>query len=98
MAIKWSAVKVSQAMDEAEAQLDLAKSFLDEALAKVQGVRSLPNLADYVEQRLSRLHYSIKEGFERMKTGVESVRNSIPEGAIEAEKKATRHGTKQPLI
>ena len=34
MAIKWSAVKVSEAMDEVEAQISLADQFFAEAKAK----------------------------------------------------------------
>ena len=36
MPIKWSAVKVSEAMDDVERQINLAESFLAEAKAKAE--------------------------------------------------------------
>ena len=83
MAIKWSAVKVSEAMDMVELQLSCAQPFIDQALATVQEARRIPNLAGYMDDRLGRVEYDIREKFNRIKAGVESVRNAIPEGAIE---------------
>ena len=44
MAIKWSAVKVSEAMDDVEAQISLAEQFFAEATKKANEARSIPNL------------------------------------------------------
>jgi len=98
MPIKWSAVRVSQAMDEVEAQLSLAQSFIDEALIKVQEARRIPNLASYIDQRLARLELDIKDRFGCLKAGVDNIRAAIPEGAIEAEHESGKHGTTQSLI
>jgi len=98
MPIKWSAVRVSEAMDEVELQLTCAQPFIDQALAKVQEARRIPNLAGYMDDRLARVEWDIKEKFGRIKVGVESVRKSIPEGAIEEEREAGKHGTTQSLI
>ena len=98
MPIKWSAVKVSEAMDKVELQLVAAQPFIDQALAVVQEARRIPHLAGYMDDRLARVECDIKEKFNRIKVGVESVRNSIPEGAIEAEREAGKHGTTQSLI
>ena len=98
MAIKWSAVKVSEAMDEMELQLACAQPFIDQALAKVQEARRIPNLAGYMDDRLARVEWDIKEKFNRIKGGIESVRKSIPQGAIEEEREAGKHGTTQSLI
>ncbi len=98
MPIKWSAVKVSEAMDEVELQLSCVQPFIDEALAKVQKARRIPNLASYMDDRLARVEWDIKEKFNRIKAGVESVRKSIPEGAIEAERERMKHGNQQSLI
>jgi hypothetical protein len=98
MPIKWSAAKVSKAMDEVELQLSCAQPFIDQALAIVQEARRIPNLAGYMDDRLARVEWDIKEKFNRIKAGVESVRKSIPEGAIEAEREAGKHGTTQSLI
>jgi len=59
VAIKWSAIKVSEAMDDVELQLSCAQPFIDQALAKVQEVRRIPNLAGYMDDRLARVEWGI---------------------------------------
>ena len=85
MPIKWSAVRVSEAMDKVELQLTCAQPFIDQALATVQEARRIPNLAGYMDESLARVEWDIKEKFNRIKVGIESVRKSVPEGAIEEE-------------
>ena len=97
MPIKWSAVKVSEAMDEVEQQLNLAASFLAEAEEKARVATRIPDLPDYMNQRLGRLIFTIERS-EDMKAAIESVRKDIPDGAIEAERERTKHGSQQGLI
>ena len=98
MPIKWSALKVSEAMDEAELQLTCAQPFIDQVLATVQEARRIPNLAGYMGDRLARVEYDIKEKFNRIKASIEAVRKAIPEGAIEAEHERLKNGSQQSLI
>ena len=98
MAIKWSAVKVSEAMDMVELQLSCAQPFIDQALVVVQEARRIPNLAGYMDDRLARVEWDIKEKFNRSKVGIEAVRKAIPEGAIEEERKSLKQGSQQSLI
>ena len=98
MPIRWSAVKVNEAMDAVEAQLNLAQTFIDPALAIVHEARKIPNLAGYMDGRLARVEWDIKEKFNRIKAGINAVRQAIPEGAIQAELKAGKHGAQQSLI
>ena len=97
MPIRWSAVKVSEAMDEVEAQVRLAESFFAEALAKAKEARKIPNLAGYMDDRLIGLISEI-ERLDRVKGRIQSVRKAIPEGAIEAEQESLRYGSQQSLI
>ncbi len=97
MPIKWSAVKVNEAMDEVERQINLAESFLAEARVKAEAARAIADLPQYVDQRLIRLTYDI-ERIDNVKSSIEAVRQSIPDGAIEAEKEHTRNGSQQSLI
>ena len=97
MPIKWSAVKVSEAMDEVLQQLDLAESFLAEAEEKARKATRIPDLPDYMDQRLGRLIFTIKRR-EDMKAAIESVRKDIPEGAIEAERERTKHGSQESML
>ena len=98
MPIKWSALRVKEAMDEVELQLTCAQPFLDQAVAKVQEARRIPNLAGYMDDRLARVEFDIRERLNRIKGGIQSVRKAIPEGAIETERESTKHGSQQWLI
>lgn len=97
MPIKWSAVKVSEAMDEVEKQARLAEVFLTEAKAKAEAARKIDNLPEYVGQRLVRLIGDI-ERIDKVKDSIEAVRKDIPDGAIEAEREAGRHGSTASLM
>ena len=97
MPIKWSAVKVSEAMDEVENQLSLADAFVTEAKTKAEQARSIPNLPQYLDQRLIRLICDI-ERIDRIRDAVTSVRSAIPDGAIEAERARAKNGSQQSLI
>lgn len=97
MAIKWSAVKVSEAMDDVECQVTLAEDFIAEAKAKAEEARKIANLPQYMEQHLKTL-LSQLERIDRVKLAIESVRKDIPDGAIEAERERAKHGSQQSLI
>ncbi len=97
MAIKWSAVKVSEAMDEVEAQVLLADAFIAETKIKAEAAKKIPNLPQYMEQRLNRLLGDI-ERIDRIKGSIVAVREAIPDGAIEAERESARHGSTQSLM
>jgi hypothetical protein len=97
MPIKWSAVKVSEAMDEVERQIDLAEAFLSEAKAKAEAARKITSLPQYVEQRLNRLIGDI-ERIDGVRSDIDAVRKSIPDGAIEAEQERLKKGSQRPLI
>ena len=97
MPIKWSAVKVSEAMDDVERQINLAESFLTEAKSKAEVARAIADLPQYIDQCLIRLTCDI-ERIGNVRSAIEAVRQSIPDGAIEAEQEHTRNGSQQPLI
>ena len=97
MPIKWSAVKVDEAMDEVERQINLAEAFLSEAKEKAETARGIADLPQYVDQRLVRLICDI-ERIDYVRSTIEAVRKSIPDGAIEAERERLKHGNQQSLI
>ena len=97
MPIKWSAIKVSEAMDDIQRQINLAESFLAEARVKAEAARAIADLPQYVDQRLIRLTCDI-ERIDNVKSSIEAVRQSIPDGAIEAEQKHIKNGSQQSLI
>jgi len=97
MPIKWSAIKVSEAMDEVEQQVLLADQFIAEAKAKAEAAKRISNLPQYMEQRLNRLIDQL-ERMEYIKGAITSIRKDIPDGAIKAERESARHGSTQSLI
>ena len=97
MPIKWSAIRVSEAMDKAEHQINLAESFLSEAKVKAQEARKIANLPLYVDQRLVRLICDI-ERMDDVRSAIEAVRKSIPDGAMETEREHIKNGSQQSLI
>jgi len=97
MPIKWRAVRVSEAMDQVESQVNLADQFIAEAKVKAEEAKKIANLPQYMEQRFNRLIDQL-ERMDNIKGVIKAVREDIPDGAIEEEQKSTRHGTTQSLI
>jgi len=97
MPIKWSAVKVDEAMDEVEYQINLAEAFLNEAKAKAGTARAIANLPQYIDQRLIHPICDI-ERIDNVRSSMEAVRKSILNGAIEAEQEYIKNGSQQSLI
>jgi len=84
-------------MDEVEAQVILADQFITEAKAKAEEAKKIPNLPQYMEQRLNRLIDQLGR-MVYIKGAIEAIRNDIPDGAIEAERKQVKYGSQQSLV
>ena len=98
MPIRWSAVEVSEALDQVEQQLALAESFLADAQAKANKATGIRNLPGYLFERFSRLAEMIRESRSRPRNAVRMARESIPEGAIAADIEARKNrGQQQEL-
>ena len=97
MPIKWSAIKVSQACDEVEAQISLADQFFTEARKKANEARSIPNLPQYMDYRLIGLVEDINR-IGRIKDRIKSIREQIPTLAIEAEQAQGKYGNQQSMV
>ena len=97
MPIRWSAVKVSQACDDVEAQLTLADQFFTEARKKANEARSIPNLPQYMDYRLIGLVEDINR-IGRIKDRIKSIREQIPTEAVEAEQARGKYGNQQSLV
>lgn len=87
MPIKWSALAVTEAMDEIQELLNQAEPFLAEAQAKAGKATGISNLPQYMSQRVHRLIYTI-EARDRIKDCISGVLNCIPQDAIEADRQA----------
>ncbi len=82
MAIKWSANKVSEALDEVEKQINLAESFLEEAQTKAKEAGRIPNLPEYMGHRIGQIVGQLRR-MDNVKSAIESARDAIPKGEIE---------------
>ena len=97
MPIKWSAVKVSEAMDEVEKQVSLAEVFFAEARAKASVALNITDLPGYMEGRIRRLIGDI-DRIDYVKDAIKAVRNTIPDGAIEVEHERLKSGRQLSIV
>jgi len=97
MPIKWRAVKVSEAMDMAEEFVKEADLPLEQAKIVATEARKIANLPEYMHDRFVRLITQL-ERIDNDKDAITSVRQAIPDGAIEAERERTRYGSMPSLM
>jgi len=95
--IKWSALRVSEAMDMVEGYIDQAAEPLDQAKIVASEARNIANLPQYLDQHLVRLIIDI-ERIDYIRASINAVRNDLPDGAVEAEKKSESHGRQPALV
>jgi len=106
MPIKWSALKVSEAMEMVEGYIDQAVEPLEQARIVAQEARNIPNLPQYVDQHLVRIIGEIDRAIGgsqwepdgRLKAGIQSVRDSLPDGAVDEERKRLERGSQLALV
>ena len=96
MPIKWSALRVNEAMDMVEEFVDQAAEPLEQAKIVANEARNIVNLPQYLDQRLVRLIIDI-ERIDSIKDSINAVRRDLPDEAIESEKKSASHG-RQPVL
>jgi len=97
MPIKWSALRVSEAMDMVEEFVDQTAEPLEQAKIVANEARNIPNLPQYLDQRLVRLVIDI-ERIDYIRTSINAVRNDLTNGAVEAEKKSESYGRQPALV
>jgi len=106
MPVRWSALKVSEAMEMVEEQVNLAIPYLEQARIIAREARNIPNLPQYVDDVIGRVLLEIEraiggsqsEPIGRLRAVIESVRKSIPHKALEAEEAKQGQGKQQALI
>ena len=97
MPIKWSTVKVGEAMDMADEFIKEADLPLFQAKLVATEARKIANLPQYMDDRLIGLLAQI-DRIDNVKDAIKAVRKSIPDGAIEAEQESLKYGSQQGLI
>ncbi len=106
MPVKWSALMVNEAMDMVEEYVNQAVEPLEQARIVASEARNIAHLPQYVDQYLVRIIGEIDrviggsqwEPVGRLKAGIQSVRESLPAGAIEDEKKRLESGSQLSLV
>ena len=106
MPIKWSALKVNEAMDMVEEFVDQVVEPLEQTRIVASEARNIPNLPQYVDQYLVRIIGEVDraiggsqwEPVGRLKAGIQSVRESLPDGAVDEEKKRLENGSQLSLV
>jgi hypothetical protein len=104
MPIRWSAVKVVEAMEKVKIQADQVIEPLKLAKVAIEQARKIDHLPEYMKQHLSGLEGEI----ERVTGGsiypgnihraIKRVLDDIPEDAIDREQMRTKDGRQQTLI
>ena len=102
---KWSALRVIEATDMIEKHINAAVEPLECAREVAKAALEIPQLPQYVEQRINGLLGEIdraiggshSEPVGRLKARLQSIRDSVPEDTLEAEKKSAEYG-KQPSL
>ena len=106
MPVKWSALKVNDAMDMVEEYVNQVVEPLEQARIVASEARNIPNLPQYVDQHLLRIIGEIDraiggsqwEPIGRLKAGIQSVRESLPDGAVDEERKRLESGSQLSLV
>ena len=93
--IRWSAPKVSEAMDIVEGYVNQAAEPLEQARIVAKEARNIAKLPQYVDERLFRIIWEIERaigggefGPGRIAAGIKAVRDAIPEGALKRDRPA----------
>lgn len=98
MPIRWSAVKVSQDVDEVEQLLNSITPTLWRIREKATEIRAIAHLPGYIDQPTSTMAWKVENFKDYMKRYIERIRKLIPEDALEDERKAREYGNQQSLI
>jgi len=104
--IRWSASKVSEAADMLEEFVNQAVEPLEQARIVAKEALNIPNLPQYVDQHFRGLRGEIDraiggsewEPVGRLRARIQSIRDSLPQKAIEAEQAKAKSGNQQSLI
>jgi len=97
MPIKWSALKVSEATDMVEEFINEATEPLEQAKVVATEARKIDGIPQYVDERLIRLISDI-ERIDYVRNAIKAVRESLPDGAIDEERKRIENGSQLSLV
>ena len=108
MPIKWSGLKIIEAMEMAEEFINQAIEPMEQALLVAEEAARIPNLPDYMKDRINRLIDELKRATggtmygqqmqSKLLASVGAIRDAIPKEAVEKEMTREKAGMQQMLI
>jgi hypothetical protein len=98
MPIKWSAVAVSDKVDEMEKLYNSITPTLWQVLEKAEELRRIPNLPGYIDQPAHSLVLKIQNFNHSMKSSCQCIRDRVPPDALKEQRKVLEYGSVQPLM
>ncbi len=98
MPIKWSAVRVSDNVDEIEELMNSIRPTLWRIREKAEELRRIPNLPGYIDQPAATMTFKVDNFNDYMRGYVERIRNLIPTDTLKKEQKTQEYGSQQSLV
>lgn len=98
MPVKWSPLKVSQAVDIIEEHVNNASTPFDLAREEARKALLIPQLPQWMELELRSLATSIEWAVQRVRSDIARVRRDLPQDQLAKEKNMKELGETQPLI
>ena len=98
MPVKWSPLRVSQAMDLVEEHLNKVKAPLELAAEEVEKARKIPNLPQYIDVELISLACKIEDLQDRPRSDIDRIRRDLPKDVLAAEKARQEVGEQTALV
>jgi len=98
MPIKWSAVRVSDNVDEIEELMNSIRPTLWRIREKAEELRRIPNLPGYIDQPAATMTFKVDNFNDYMKGYVGRIRNLIPADALKKGQETQEYGSQQSLV
>ena len=98
MPVKWSPLKVSQAVDIIEEHVNNGSTPFDLAREEAGKALLIPNLPQYMESEFRTLAANLESGVQRIRSDIARVRRDLPKDQLAQEKKQKDFGATQALI
>ena len=95
MPVKWSPLKVSQAMDVVEEHLNNASTPLELAREEALKALEIPNLPQYIDSELRSLATNIEWVVQKPRSDIARIRRDLPKDKLAAEQS---RGEQQALV
>lgn len=98
MALKWNALRVVEAVDEAEKHIKAIAEPLKCAEEVIKEASQIPNLPQYIEQRFRTLIDQIQETKPRLQNKLDAIRGDVPKEAVESDKRIEAQGSRPSML